>query len=503
MILILAVLLLAGTFSTKLTGKLGVPVLLLFLALGMAVGSDGLNLIDFGATVEDKTLAGNIANLALAFILFESGFGTKRSALKKYFGPSLSLATVGIVLTALGLGVLISFLLGIDFKTALLIGSIISSTDAAAVNAILKQRPVREKVASTLQIESAANDPMAILLTLLMINIMNGGTGNPALFTAELIWQFGGGILLGYIMAQVGIFLFRKLNSDNKGYYYVLSAAVVLLIYGVGIETKVSAMLAVFFAGYWMGNSNFIFKRGFSFMIDGMSTLANTIVFLLLGILVFPSQMTTIWKEGLIIAAALIFIVRPLTVWICTAFFKFNWKERTMITWGGVKGAVPIVLATYPSLYLNPDSPYFNETAAIFNIVFFVVAVSCLLQGTTLSSVGKALKLMIPPKPQSFYSVELLTMKETEYDMFEVQLDEASDLEGKKISELPLEQDMLITVIIRKNKMIPPRGGTVLRKEDTLFILAPRNREQELTNYFNNIKHADMDAPALSGSEQN
>ena len=168
MILILAVLLLAGTFSTKLTGKLGVPVLLLFLALGMTVGSDGLNLIDFGATVEDKTLAGNIANLALAFILFESGFGTKRSALKKYFGPSLSLATAGIVLTALGLGVLIFFLLGIDFKTALLIGSIISSTDAAAVNAILKQRPVREKVASTLQIESAANDPMAILLTLLM-----------------------------------------------------------------------------------------------------------------------------------------------------------------------------------------------------------------------------------------------------------------------------------------------------------------------------------------------
>ena len=491
MILILAVLLLAGTFSTKLTGKLGVPVLLLFLALGMTVGSDGLNLIDFGATVEDKTLAGNIANLALAFILFESGFGTKRSALKKYFGPSLSLATAGIVLTALGLGVLIFFLLGIDFKTALLIGSIISSTDAAAVNAILKQRPVREKVASTLQIESAANDPMAILLTLLMINIMNGGTGNPALFTAELIWQFGGGILLGYIMAQIGIFLFRKLNSDNKGYYYVLSAAVVLLIYGVGIETKVSAMLAVFFAGYWMGNSNFIFKRGFSFMIDGMSTLANTIVFLLLGILVFPSQMTGIWKEGLIIAAALIFIVRPLTVWICTAFFKFNWRERTMITWGGVKGAVPIVLATYPSLYLNPDSPYFNETAAIFNIVFFVVAVSCLLQGTTLS------------KPQSFYSVELLTMKETEYDMFEVRLDEASDLEGKKISELPLEQDMLITVIIRKNKMIPPRGGTVLHKEDTLFILAPRNREQELTNYFSNIRHADMDAPALSGPEQN
>lgn len=503
MILTLAVLFLLGTFSTKLTGKLGLPILLIFLAIGMLVGSDGLNLIDFGGTKEDLEWAGNIANLALAFILFDSGFGTKRSALRKHFGPALSLATFGIVLTALGLGALIHLILRIDFTTALLIGSVISSTDAAAVTAILKQKPIREKAASTLQIESAANDPMAILLTVLMINIMNGHAANPAVFAAELIWQMGGGMLLGYVMSEVGIYLFRKLESDNKGYYYVLSTTLVLLVYGIGTEAKVSAMMAVFFAGYWMGNSNFIFKRGLSFMMEGLSTLSNTIVFLLLGILVYPKQLAGVWKEGLIIAFCLIFIVRPLTVWICTAFFKFDWKERTMISWGGVKGAVPIVLATYPGLYLEPGSPYIGGTSEIFNIVFFVVAVSCLLQGTTLSAVGKQLRLLIPPKPQSLYSVELLTMKETEYDMFEVQLGENTDLDGKKISELPLEQDMLITVIIRKNKMIPPRGGTELKKEDILFILAPRHRQLELTAYFTHVRQAEMEVPSLKGSEQN
>lgn len=502
MILTLAVLFLLGTFSTKLTEKLGVPVLLIFLGIGMIVGNDGLGLIDFGGTKTDLQWAGNTANLALAFILFDSGFRTKRSTLRKYFGPALSLATVGIVLTALGLAVLIHLILKIDFITALLIGSVISSTDAAAVTAILKQRPIREKAASTLQIESAANDPMAVLLTVLMINIMNGHAANPAVFAAELVWQIGGGMLLGYIMSEVGVFLFRKLESDNKGYYYVLSTTIVLLVYGIGTEIKVSAMMAVFFAGYWMGNSNFIFKRGLSFMMDGLSTLANTIIFLLLGLLVYPTQLTGVWKEGLIIAFCLIFIVRPLTVWLCTAFFKFNRRERLMVTWGGVKGAVPIVLSTYPGLYLLPDSPYINGTSEIFNIVFFVVGVSCVVQGTTLPMVGKRLQLLIPPKPQSLYSVELLTMKETEYDMFEVQLDENTDLDGKKISELPLQQDMLITVIIRKNKMIPPRGGTELKKEDILFILAPRHCQQELTAYFTHIKQAELEVPALKSSEQ-
>lgn len=503
MILIFAILFLFGIFSTKLSGKLGVPVLLIYLLIGIIVGSDGLGLIHFGDTKEDMKWVGNIANIALAFILFESGFGTRRSALRKHFGPSLSLATVGIVLTALGLGTLIYFILGIEFKTALLIGSIISSTDAAAVTSLLKHRPIQEKVSSSLQIESAANDPMAILLTLLMINIMNGEAGNFGLFFANFVWQLGGGMLLGYIMSEVGTLMFRKLESDNKGYYYVLSATLVFLVYGIGLETKVSALLAVFFTGYWMGNSNFIFKRGVSFMIEGLSALANTAIFLLLGILVFPSQLVGVWKEGLIIAFFLIFIVRPLTVWVCTALFKFSFKEKLMVTWGGIKGAVPIVLATYPGLYLNENSPFIEETKNVFNIVFFVVVLSCLIQGTTLSSVAKLLKLLIPVKPHSLYSVELLTMKETEYDMFEVQLDEMSDLDGKKISELPLEQDMLITVIIRKNKMIPPRGGTELKKEDILFILAPRHRQLELCAYFTNVKQADLEAPALTGSEQN
>ena len=411
LILIFGILIVAGTFLSKISTRIGLPVLLVFLGVGMLAGSDVLGLIVFS----DYQAASDFANIALIFILFDSGialifilfdsgFNTKKSNLKKYSGPSLTLATAGIIITALCLGVLIHFLLRLDWLLSLLIGSIISSTDAAAVMTIMREKPVKAHVSSTLEIESAANDPMAILLTVFMINLVqNTGTASAASyvgFTLNLLWQFGGGILTAFVLSRAAIWLFNHFGSENQSMFYVMYVGVVLTIYSSAAVIGANGTIAVFFAGYWMGNADFVFRRGLSHFISGLSSFANMFVFLLLGLLVFPKSMIQVWHQGIILALALIFVARPLTVFLCTAPFRFTVKDRVFISWGGLKGAVPIILATYPAAYgLDPDG-------MIFNIVFFVVLFSCSLQGTTLSSLAKKLNLSVPPKTHSPYSLD-------------------------------------------------------------------------------------------------
>ena len=305
LLLVFGMLIVIGTFASKISTKWGVPVLLIFLAIGMIAGSDGLNLID----MSNYTLARDIANIALIFILFDSGFNTKRSHLKKYFGPSLLLATGGIIVTAASLGVLIHFLLNLQWLHALLLGSIISSTDAAAVMTILRERPVKTHVSSTLEIESAANDPMAILLTLFMINlIQNAGSAgfqDYCIFIGQLLWQFAGGILTAKAISIAAGWLFNHFENDNQSLFYVLYMGIALVTYGTADTIGANGTIAIFFCGYWLGNSDFVFKRGVSHFIGGISTLANMCVFLLLGLLVFPSSMVKVWQQGILLAVAL------------------------------------------------------------------------------------------------------------------------------------------------------------------------------------------------------
>ena len=380
LILIFGLLIVAGTFASKISNKFGLPVLLVFLLIGMLAGTDGLNLIQ----LDDYAMTRDVANIALLFILFDSGFNTKKDNLKKYAGPSITLATLGVAVTAVALGLLLHLLLRLELLYSLLIGAIISSTDAAAVMNIMRERPVKEHVSSTLEIESAANDPMAILLTTFMVNmVLQGGIPAPAEFgvlVVQLLWQFGGGILVAAVLSRVAIWLFNRFRCVNQSMYYVLYVGTLLSIFGVADLIKANGTIAVFFAGFWMGNSKFVFKRGLSHFISGISTFANMVVFLLLGLLVVPKSMVSVWGSGLILAAALIFVARPLTVWLCTSFFKFSTKDRLFISWGGLKGAVPIILATYPA------AAGLDGDGMIFNIVFFVVALSCLLQGVKNSS---------------------------------------------------------------------------------------------------------------------
>ncbi|MFA7711272.1 MAG: cation:proton antiporter, partial [Candidatus Neomarinimicrobiota bacterium] len=320
MYFLVAVLLIAAIFSTKITSKLGVPVLLLFLGIGMLFGSDVLNLI----YLDNAVIVQEIANVFLIFILFEGGFHTRRETVKSVFGPAMSLATFGIVIMAAILGFLIYLVTDLNLLYSFLIGSIISSTDAAAVFMILRQRTIKKHISTTLEVESAANDPMAIMLTIVFIQVISGQPRNIGLFLLNLTWQFGGGIVIGWLVGKLGALLFDRLRIENRGYYHVLSIAVGLLAFGSAELIHTNGILAVFFAGYWLGNTDFVYRRGVAHFIEGISTFSNIAIFLLLGVLVFPKSLIPVWREGLLITLLMIAIARPLTVLICTLPFKFK-----------------------------------------------------------------------------------------------------------------------------------------------------------------------------------
>lgn len=461
MILLFALLIIAAVFSTKISERLGMPVLIIFIGIGLLVGSDGLNLIYF----DDAALTKRVADILLIFILFAGGFQTKRMSLKAVAGPALTLATIGVALTSGFLGLLIHLVTRQPLANCFMIASIISSTDAAAVMMITRANPLGDRVASTLEVESASNDPAAILLTIAFVELVSGKTSNPGSIFLNLVWQFVGGLLVGYIMSAASRFLFDRLESENRGYYHVLIIGVILLTYGAADLIRANGIIAVFFMGYWLGNSEFVGKRGVSNFLEGVSAFSNIALFLMLGLLAFPRSFVKIWKEGLLIAALMIFAVRPLVVFLCTWPFKYSLRERIFIAWGGIKGAVPIVLATYPAAYgLDPDG-------TIFNIIFFAVLVSCLLQGMTMAPLARALKLTVPAKPRSPHSLELHSMRKTDIDMFDIQIGRESAAAGKRLREITLPDDVVISSIVRDGKIVAPRGTTVLKADDILFVL--------------------------------
>jgi len=462
MILLVAVLIIAAIFSTKISERFGVPVLLLFLGIGMIAGSDVLNLIYF----DDDALTQRIATIALVFVIFDGGFRTQRSSLANSFGPALSLATLGVAATAAILGILIRIVTGYSLLSSLLVGAIISSTDAAAVLTILRRMAIRRRVSSTIEVESAINDPAAILLTLFILQLATGKAGSPLAVAGHLAWQIGGGIAAGFLVSLLGRLLFDRLDSDNRGYYQALGLGVALLAYGAAEAVGANGLLAVFFAGYWLGNSDFVYKRGVGSMIEGLSTMANLAIFLLLGLLVFPRSLAGVWREGLLIALLMVFVARPAAILLCTAPFRFSLRERLFIMWGGIKGAVPIVLATYPAAYgLDPDH-------RIFDIVFFAVLLSCLAQGATLGPVARLLGLVEPGPPPLRHSVELIATRKSELDMFELRIESMGAEGGFKIRDLRLPEGVLITSIVRDEQIVAPKGDSLLQRGDIVFVLA-------------------------------
>lgn len=463
MTLLFSILIIAAVFSAKISSRLGVPVLIAFIGLGVLVGSDVLNLFYF----DDAMLARRIADMLLVFILFVGGFQTRSASLRAVAGPALTLATLGVAMTAGLLGLLVHLVTGFSLVYSLMIASIISSTDAAAMLMITQANPVRSRTATTLEVESAANDPMAIILTLTFVEVVAGHVGSPLVIALELLWQFAGGISVGFIMSRLSRFLFNHLNSENRGYYYVLAIGTILLAYSLAGLMRANGIIAVFFMGHWLGNSTFSGKRSVSNFLEGISTAGNVALFLMLGLLAFPRNFVHIWKEGLIIAALTMFVVRPVVVLLSTLPWKYAFRERLFIMWGGIKGAVPIVLATYPAAWgLDPDG-------TVFNIIFFAVLVSCLVQGLSMGPLARALRLTVPPKPVPPHSIELFSSKHSDMEMFEVHVEPGASCAGLSIRELALPDNVLISSMVRGEHLVPPKGSTVIQEGDILFVLGP------------------------------
>jgi potassium/hydrogen antiporter len=475
MLFFFASIIVVAVFSTKISSRFGVPVLIAFLGIGLVVGGDGLGLFRF----ESAELTKTIADILLIFILFVGGFETKRASLKSVAGPAVFLATLGVLLTTFLLGLLIHAIARYPLAYSFMVAAIISSTDAAAVMMVTKLRPIRARVSATLEIESAANDPFAIILTLAFVKIVAGQSSSPLHLALELVWELAGGILVAFVCAKASRFFFDELESENRGYYYVLIIGVILMTYGLAELVRANGIIAVFFMGYWLGNSEFVCKRGVSNFLEGISAFANLALFLMLGLLALPHGFAAVWKEGLLIAALMIIIVRPAAVLVCTLPFKYTMRERILITWGGIKGAVPIVLASYPAAY------GLDKNGAIFNIIFFAVLLSCLVQGSTMGPLAKLLGLTVPAGPRSPYSVELHSLRKSDTEMYEMRIEGGSMADGKSIKDLGLPNDVLISSIVRKEKILPPKGSTFLVADDLLFVLAPKSTVDEVSRVLN------------------
>lgn len=466
----IGVALLAGVGLTFLSNRLGLPALVLFLGLGMLVGSDGLGLIHF----DDANLAQVIGSLALAIILFEGGIRSRWRDLKPVLAPSVTLATAGVVMTAFGMGALIWLAFDFDWTYALLIGAIIGSTDAAAVFAAIAPLPLQSHLSSTLELESGTNDPMAIFLAVTLIQMTaEGVVGWAAIgfLAGQIIIGFGAGWLTGI----AGGWLLNRLRADTSYPYMIASLALALLTFGVTNVLGGSGFLAVYVAGVQLARTVSAYRLTVLRFHESLAWMFQILMFIILGLLVSPARLIAVGWQGLAIAAGLMFIVRPIVVWILTQPFDYTPKERMFIGWAGLRGAVPIILATFPLVAGVGGSDY------IFDVVFFVTFLSAALQGGTLGVVSKALGLHTGAPVTASHSLELAPAGRVNADLIHFDVAVDSPLVGTSLAELPLPEGATVSALIRNSEIIPPRGSTMLQAEDDLYILVRHKHLDEVT----------------------
>lgn len=469
MFLLSGVLCLFVVLFAALSRHLNVPLIIIALLIGILFGSDVTGLIYF----DNALLAQQVANVALVFVLFAGGYGTKRSDLQPILKPTMLLATLGVLVTAGATALLFGWISGWAFQSALLLAAIISSTDAAAVFSILRNRKIDSPVAAMTEIESAANDPMAIVSTTFVIQLVTSGSMNTNQTLLQFFWQLGGGILFGFAIGHAGVFLFRKIRELEVGYFYIFLLGVILVAFGLADLARASGMLSAFFAGYVFGNSPLPYKKGISSFSGTLSFLSNVVLFILLGLLVFPRQFAEVWHLGVILFLIVTFVARPISVWLFTLGTGLQWREKVFLGWSGIRGAVPIVLATYPAAAgLDPEHK-------IFNIVFFAVALSIVLQGTTIGWLADFFKLSAPIRGKARQAMELVSVHETNYELVEIAIDAEVYAGGCRIADLALGSGVTITMVSRGDQLIAPAGDTVLLPGDTISLLVENHRAEE------------------------
>jgi cell volume regulation protein A len=442
---------------------MGLPVLVLFLAVGMLAGEEGIG----GIAFDNYVLAHGVGTVALAVILFDGGLRTDLAQFRAVMAPALTLASGGVVLTAGIVAVAAMWILELPWIVALLLASIVSSTDAAAVFAVFRSRGMRvkQRLASLLEVESGSNDPMAIFLTVACLQILMGDL-EPG---PDVLWFFArqaavGGVI-GWAVARGTRILIRRIGLDTAGLYPVLTSAGGLLAFGVAAAAGGSGFLAIYIAGIVLGSGRLPFRQAVFMFHDGLAWLAQILMFTLLGLLSMPSRLADAAQPALLVAGVLVFVGRPLAVWACLLPFRYPQRETAFVAWGGLKGSVPIILATYPLLRGLPGAE------GLFDVVFFAVLVSAVTQGWSLPFVARALGLQESARVESGVTLEITSLQDVDGDIVEYLVMEGARAAGMRVRDLALPDGVLVAMIVRDKKVIPPRGSTTILPGDDVFVL--------------------------------
>ncbi len=464
-LVIIGVLLGASVLVSRIAGRLSVPVPLLYLGIGMLAGSEGIG----GIAFDSYDLAFRLGTVSLVLILFDGGLNTSVAAVRKAIAPAAVLASFGVVATA-ALVALGAHTLGIDWKTSLLIGAVVSSTDAATVFSVLRGSRVEltRRVATTLELESGLNDPMAVILTVsLTESLIHPGRLGPMLLV-EIVAQMAIGAAVGWLVGRGGRWLLTRQRLTIHGLLPVLTVGLAFIAFGAPTLFYGSGFLAVYVAAIVLADGELPYRAGLQRVHDALAWFSQVVMFLILGLLCYPSRLLEVWGVGLGIGLILAIVARPLAVLLCLLAFRYRAREIAYVGWVGLRGAVPIILATFPVLAGVPGAQ------RVFDIVFFVVVVNTIIPGSTVRWVTRLLGVEVkaPPPPRAL--LEITSTQKLAGDLMTFYIEPASAVAGAKIADLPFPDGSSVVVIIRGDELVAARGDSVLTAGDHVYVLCRR-----------------------------
>lgn len=476
LILIGAAFLVISIVASAVSARLGAPLLLVFLLIGMLAGEDGPGRIQF----DDIGTAHLVGTLALAIILFDGGLRTRAGSFRVALWPAVSLASVGVVVTTAVTGAAAAWILGMHWLHGMLLGAIVGSTDAAAVFSLLHARgmELKQRVGATLEIESGSNDPMAVFLTVALIEILSRGQLHLGWdLLGEFVWQMGMGAVLGVAAGYALGWLINRLDLAT-GLYPLLAMAGGLLTFGAASAIDASGFLAIYLAGVVLGNHRLHAAQNILRVHDGLAWLSQIVMFLVLGLLVTPHELVREAVPALLIALVLMLVARPLAVWISLLPFRFPWREQIFIAWVGLRGAVPIILAVFPLFAGLPEARLF------FNVAFFVVLISLLIQGWTVAPLARWLGLQVPAHrgPVQRVNVDIPDLYDHEFVGY--RLSPESIVPGQSLAHMHLPDGVRVAALIRGERTYAPAEIGELQAGDYLYLFAPGSAVDTLSEVF-------------------